>query len=99
MAVSKEILELITQLSVERDAYKQNWDAICNEFKIPEDSRLLPHVPTQIIERIHTYLTGYVGRRSVAERENGAAFRDTPPPPNLLKDPLTHLTDSLTGKS
>jgi len=98
MPVSQEILDLITQLSSERDAYKRNWDALCDEFSVPESDRKLPHVPRQIIERIHTYLTGYTTRRSIVERENGAAFRSPPPPPDTTKDPVTTLTDTLNGR-
>jgi len=66
--------------------YKANWFTIADEFKIPLDERRDPKKAGQVVERMHTYLSGYVGRRSIAERENGAAFVDPKLTPLLDPD-------------
>lgn len=67
--------------------YKREYFKICDEFKVPVQQRGWPTVGRNIIERIHTYLTAYVGRRSIAEKEVGSAFRDGPPPEILDPEP------------
>lgn len=80
-SIDPALLELITELS----AAKRNWDQICDLFHIPKNERQKSHVPDQIIERIKTYLTSHIARRSITERETGAAFHTPSPPP--LQDP------------
>lgn len=86
--MTPEVLEILAQLAEERNKYKRGWDAVCDEFKIPQEDRLKDATPRFVIERLHTYLTGYIMRKSVVERETGAAFRD-PTPPTLPNDITT----------
>jgi hypothetical protein len=62
-------------------ARNRNYDRICDFFKIPQERRLDSDIADQIIERINQYLTSYIGRRSIAERESGAAFKSPEPAP------------------
>lgn len=87
MPVTPEIMELLTQLAEERNSYKRFVDEICEMFSVPEKDRLKPYVAGQIKERIRTYLTVYITRRSLVERETGAAFTPPPLPEDATKDP------------
>lgn len=79
--ISPEIVDLLAELL----DYRENWFKLCKYFKVSPDDRRAFYKADQMIERINTYLTSYVGRRSIDERESGAAFRD--PTPTPLPDP------------
>lgn len=64
---------------------KREYNKICDEFKMNPEDRSKNGAADAILERVHTFLTGYILRRSVTERENGAAFRQTAP--IEVKDP------------
>lgn len=71
----------------------RNYDVICDAFKIAEEKRGESYIPDQIMERVRTYMSGYIGRRSLEEKENGAAFIDPTPLP--LQDP--NLDSQISG--
>lgn len=72
--------------------YRREYFILCEEFKIPDQRRSEKGIAVAIIERVHTYLTSYVARKSIAERENGAAFRASPPV--VVQDPVVSGSDS-----
>jgi hypothetical protein len=77
--------EISVSLLTELFNYRREYFLICDEFKIPLERRVESSIAKSIIERIHQYLTSYVMRRSIAERENGAAFPT--PPAVVITDP------------
>lgn len=76
-----EIFKLLEDLF----ARNKNYDQICDLFGIPKEERSGSFVGSQIIERIKTYQTAYTIRKSIHERETGAAFHQ--PGTIELKDP------------
>jgi hypothetical protein len=62
-----------------------NYDKICDLFQIPEEKRTDPSIHLQVTERFKTYVTGYMGRKSLYERDTGAAFEE--PKLQQLPDP------------
>lgn len=60
-----------------------NLGEILSAFGIAEKDWSHPAVPEMILERVRTYQSGFILRKSIQERESGAAFRtpSTTPPP------------------
>lgn len=69
--------------------YKREYFKICELFKIPLQQRSWPNVGAAVIERVHTYITSYIAKRSLTERDNGAAF--PPLEPVTIEDPNPKL--------
>ena len=82
------VKELTRLLDIRREHFK-----VCGIFNIPVEQRGEEWVGKGIIERINTYITGYIMRKSVAEKELGAAFREEI---NVkIQDPVLPLDTSL----
>lgn len=65
--------------------YRKEFNAVCDLFNIPPSIRHYPNTAKNIIERIKTYQTGYLLRKSAADKENQLAFDELPEP--QLQDP------------
>lgn len=78
-------------LNIRREHFK-----VCETFAIPVEKRGEAWVGDGINERIRTYLTAYNIKKSIVERENGAAFRDKLAP--AISDPVleTQVNDETT---
>lgn len=59
--------------------YRKEYFKLCDLFNIPPDIRDYPNAGDNIIERIKTYQTGYILRKSAAEKELNTAFEELPP--------------------
>ena len=67
--ISIPVAQLTELLDIRREYFK-----VCDIFKIPTLLRGQYWVGNGIVDRIHTYLTAYTIKETMAKKETGASF-------------------------